>query len=43
MAAAAEILMLEEEESFYNARENDQGNDNIFGLLAGVMGNIYEW
>ena len=32
-----------EELSFYSASENAQGDDNIWGLLSGVGGNIYEW
>lgn len=40
---ASEKLMRQEEESFYSASENDHGDDNIWGLLSGVGGNIYEW
>lgn len=36
-------LMLQEELSFYSASENEHGDDNIWGLLSGVGGNIYEW
>jgi hypothetical protein len=32
-----------EELSFYSASENKHGDDNIWGLLSGVGGNIYEW
>ena len=32
-----------EELSFYSAAENKHGDDNIWGLLSGVGGNIYEW
>ena len=32
-----------EELSFYSASENEHGDDNIWGLLSGVGGNIYEW
>jgi hypothetical protein len=35
--------MKEEELSFYSASENEFGDDNIWGLLSGVGGNIYEW
>ena len=38
-----EAQMKYEEESFYSAPENEHGDDNIWGLLSGVMGNIYEW
>lgn len=40
---ASEKLMRQEEESFYSASENEHGDDNIWGLLSGVGGNIYEW
>jgi hypothetical protein len=40
---ADEKLMMEEEQSFYSASENEHGDDNIWGLLSGVGGNIYEW
>eukprot|EP00934_Nitzschia_sp_Nitz4_P002871 Nitzschia sp. Nitz4//scaffold27_size158506//108195//110418//NITZ4_002613-RA/size158506-snap-gene-0.203-mRNA-1//1//CDS//3329545527//2861//frame0 len=33
----------QEELSFYSNSENAQGDDNIWGLLSGVGGNIYEW
>lgn len=36
-------LMYKEEESFYSAEDNKHGDDNIWGLLSGVGGNIYEW
>ena len=39
----AERSMREEELSFYSNSENDYGDDNIWGLLSGVGGNIYEW
>jgi hypothetical protein len=39
----AERAMRDEELSFYSASENDFGDDNIWGLLSGVGGNIYEW
>lgn len=39
----AEKSMREEELSFYTNSENDYGDDNIWGLLSGVGGNIYEW
>lgn len=32
-----------EEKSFYSARENEKGDDSIWGLLSGALGNIYEW
>jgi hypothetical protein len=35
--------MQEEEISFYSMSENEHGDDNIWGLLSGVGGNIYEW
>ena len=39
----AEKNMKDEELSFYSASENDCGDDNIWGLLSGIGGNIYEW
>jgi hypothetical protein len=39
----AEKSMRDEEISFYSNSENDHGDDNIWGLLSGVGGNIYEW
>jgi hypothetical protein len=39
----AERQMREEELSFYSNSEHDFGDDNIWGLLSGVGGNIYEW
>jgi hypothetical protein len=33
----------QEEELFYNAEENDQGTDDLWGLLSSAGGNIYEW
>lgn len=38
-----ERQMRQEEISFYTNSENDHGDDNIWGLLSGVGGNIYEW
>jgi hypothetical protein len=39
----AEKQMREEELSFYSNSENDAGDDNVWGLLSGAGGNIYEW
>ena len=39
----AEQQMRDEEISFYSNSENEHGDDNIWGLLSGVGGNIYEW
>jgi hypothetical protein len=39
----AEKSMRDEEISFYSNSDNDVGDDNIWGLLSGVGGNIYEW
>ena len=39
----AEKQMRDEELSFYTNSENEFGDDNIWGLLSGVCGNIYEW
>ena len=39
----AERQMRDEELSFYSNSENEYGDDNIWGLLSGVGGNIYEW
>jgi hypothetical protein len=39
----AEKQMREEELSFYSNSENGDGDDNIWGLLSGAGGNIYEW
>lgn len=39
----AEKQMRDEEISFYSNSENEFGDDNIWGLLSGVGGNIYEW
>lgn len=36
-------LMKQEELSFYSSSTHDHGDDNIWGLLSGVGGNIYEW
>jgi membrane protein required for beta-lactamase induction len=41
--AEAKKRMREEEISFYSNSENEYGDDNIWGLLSGVAGNIYEW
>ena len=38
-----EILMRKEEDEFYSAPDNDVGDDDVWGLLSGVVGNIYEW
>eukprot|EP00980_Cylindrotheca_fusiformis_P013475 scaffold3437_cov113-Cylindrotheca_fusiformis.AAC.42 len=38
-----EQQMRQEELSFYSASTNEHGDDNIWGLLSGVGGNIYEW
>eukprot|EP00339_Tiarina_fusa_P026417 CAMPEP_0117043596 /NCGR_PEP_ID=MMETSP0472-20121206/30291_1 /TAXON_ID=693140 ORGANISM="Tiarina fusus, Strain LIS" /NCGR_SAMPLE_ID=MMETSP0472 /ASSEMBLY_ACC=CAM_ASM_000603 /LENGTH=567 /DNA_ID=CAMNT_0004755153 /DNA_START=260 /DNA_END=1963 /DNA_ORIENTATION=+ len=43
MLTEADKRMREEELSFYSASDNDHGDDNIWGLLSGVGGNIYEW
>lgn len=39
----AEKSMRDEELSFYSNSTNDYGDDNIWGLLSGIGGNIYEW
>lgn len=39
----SEIRMKEEELTFYSSKHNDHGDDNIWGLLSGVGGNVYEW
>lgn len=39
----ADKQMRDEELSFYSHSENEFGDDNIWGLLSGVGGNIYEW
>jgi hypothetical protein len=39
----SERQMKVEELSFYSASENEHGDDNIWGLLSGVGGNIFEW
>lgn len=39
----SEKQMRLEEQSFYSASENEEGDDNIWGLLSGVGGNVYEW
>jgi len=36
-------ILGKEEATFYSARENEYGDDNLWGLLSGVGGNIYEW
>eukprot|EP00566_Odontella_aurita_P014238 CAMPEP_0113527586 /NCGR_PEP_ID=MMETSP0015_2-20120614/1375_1 /TAXON_ID=2838 /ORGANISM="Odontella" /LENGTH=536 /DNA_ID=CAMNT_0000426031 /DNA_START=416 /DNA_END=2026 /DNA_ORIENTATION=+ /assembly_acc=CAM_ASM_000160 len=38
-----EEQLKQEEESFYSAHDNKHGDDNIWGLLSGVGGNVYEW
>jgi hypothetical protein len=38
-----EKQMKEEELTFYSSTQNDHGDDNIWGLLSGVGGNVYEW
>ena len=38
-----EQQLQEEEASFYSNSTNQHGDDNIWGLLSGVGGNIYEW
>ena len=38
-----ERKMMAEELSFYSAVENEHGDDDIWGLLSGVCGNIFEW
>lgn len=38
-----EKQMRDEEISFYSNSTNEHGDDNIWGLLSGVGGNIYEW
>ena len=35
--------MKKEEENFYQTISNEYGDDNVWGLLSGVCGNIYEW
>ena len=40
---ASEKLMKMEEESFYSMSDVETGDDNIWGLLSGVGGNMYEW
>jgi hypothetical protein len=39
----AEKQMRDEEISFYSNSENEHGDDDIWGLLTGVAGDIYEW
>ena len=39
----SEKRMKEEEMTFYSSTHNDHGDDNIWGLLSGVGGNVYEW
>ena len=41
--SAEEKQMKQEELSFYSNSTNEHGDDNIWGLLSGVGGNIYEW
>ena len=43
MMSPEELSLKQEEESFYSAPANEAGDDNIWGLLSGVMGNVYEW
>ena len=38
-----EISLKQEEDRFYSAPANEAGDDSIWGLLSGVMGNVYEW
>jgi hypothetical protein len=38
-----ERQMKQEELSFYSSADNEHGDDNIWGLLSGVAGDIYEW
>mmetsp|Transcript_2657 Transcript_2657/g.3873 ORF Transcript_2657/g.3873 Transcript_2657/m.3873 type:complete len:556 (+) Transcript_2657:183-1850(+) len=38
-----EKLMKDEEDTFYSQSTDRDGDDNIWGLLSGVGGNIYEW
>jgi hypothetical protein len=33
----------DEELAFYYQSSTEHGDDNIWGLLSGVGGNIYEW
>ena len=39
----ADQQMQEEEFAFYYHSTTEHGDDNIWGLLSGVGGNIYEW
>jgi uncharacterized protein YpuA (DUF1002 family) len=39
----AQKSMRDEELSFYSNSTHDYGDDNIWGLLSGIGGNIYEW
>lgn len=41
--SAEEVLMKHEEDTFYSQNIPGEGDDNIWGLLSGVGGNIYEW
>eukprot|EP00586_Coscinodiscus_wailesii_P021989 CAMPEP_0172499052 /NCGR_PEP_ID=MMETSP1066-20121228/121375_1 /TAXON_ID=671091 /ORGANISM="Coscinodiscus wailesii, Strain CCMP2513" /LENGTH=640 /DNA_ID=CAMNT_0013272595 /DNA_START=264 /DNA_END=2186 /DNA_ORIENTATION=- len=43
VSSFAQSLIRQEEETFYSAEENKHGDDNLWGLLSGVAGNIYEW
>lgn len=38
-----EKQMRAEELAFYSHSSTEHGDDNIWGLLSGVGGNIYEW
>ena len=43
MMSPEELSLKQEEDRFYSAPANKAGDDNIWGLLSGVMGNVYEW
>jgi len=36
-------IIKEEEDKFYSAEDNTHGDDDIWGILSGVGGNMYEW
>jgi len=36
-------ILKEEENKFYAAEDNNMGDDDIWGVLSGVGGNMYEW
>jgi hypothetical protein len=39
-----DVMQIPDEElAFYYHSDTDHGDDNIWGLLSGVGGNIYEW